>query len=155
MSKISGNRSRSLWVAFLIGASLMAGIDEIIFHQILAWHHFYDRATSEWGLVSDGLLHAAELFGLVAGFFLFADLRRDNALAPRWAWAGFFYGLGAFQLFDGIIDHKILRLHQVRYVENLLVYDIAWNLSAIILLLIGFFLSRRAKKADIFLKTAP
>jgi uncharacterized membrane protein len=24
-------------------------------------------------------------------------------------------GLGAFQVFDGIVDHKLLQLHQVRY----------------------------------------
>jgi len=47
------------------------------------------------------------------------------ANSPKWAWAGFFYGLGGFQLFDGIIDHKVLRLHQVRYVENLFVWAIA------------------------------
>lgn len=153
-NKINANPSRSLWVTFLIGASLMAGIDEIIFHQVLAWHHFYDQATPEIALMSDGLLHAAELIGLVAGFFLFADLRRNHALAPLWGWAGFFYGLGAFQLFDGIVDHKLLRLHQIRYVDNLIVYDLAWNLAAVILLLVGFFLHRRAKRADTYLDTA-
>ena len=153
-NKVHVHPSRSLWVTFLIGFSLMAGIDEIVYHQILAWHHFYDRATPEIALMSDGLLHAAELIGLVAGFFLFADLRRSHALAPLWAWAGFFYGLGAFQLFDGIVDHKVLRLHQVRYVDNLFVYDLAWNLSGVILLLIGFFFSRRAKRAESYVDTA-
>jgi uncharacterized membrane protein len=147
MNQLVTNTTRSLWVAFLIGFSLMAGVDEIVFHQILAWHHFYDQSTTEIALLSDGFLHAAELIGLVAGLFLFADLRRNHLLAPKWAWAGFFYGLGSFQLFDGIIDHKVLRLHQVRYVENLFIYDLLWNLLGIVLLLIGFWLGRRAKKA--------
>lgn len=111
--------SRSMWTTFLIGMGLMAAIDEIIFHQLLAWHHFYDRSTPAIGLLSDGLLHAGELIAIVAGFFLFADLRRRQALMPMWAWSGFFLGSGGFQLFDGIIDHKVLQLHQVRYVENL------------------------------------
>ncbi|WP_460889450.1 DUF2243 domain-containing protein [Promicromonospora xylanilytica] len=32
----------------------MAAIDEIAFHRILAWHHFYDYATPDIALVSDG-----------------------------------------------------------------------------------------------------
>ncbi|CAM5245503.1 hypothetical protein SCYAM73S_00416 [Streptomyces cyaneofuscatus] len=65
--------------------------------------------------MSDGLLHTAELLALIAGFFLYADLRRSGTLAPAYAWAGFFLGLGIFQVFDGIVDHKLLRLHQIRY----------------------------------------
>lgn len=145
----SVNPSRSLWVTFLIGFSLMAGIDEIVFHQLLAWHHFYDRSTPDISLLSDGLLHAAELIGLIAGFFLFADLRRGHELAPRWAWAGLFYGLGGFQLFDGIVDHKLLRVHQVRYgVDNLFFYDLVWNLAGVVLLLIGVWLTIKARSAS-------
>lgn len=136
---------RSMWVAALIGIGIMAGVDEIIFHQILAWHHFYDRSTTSIALLTDGLLHAAELIAIVAGFFMMMDLWRNHSLIKRRAWAGFFLGLGGFQLFDGIIDHKVLRLHQIRYVENILPYDIAWNASAVLLLLIGFFLVKRAR----------
>lgn len=91
-------RGRTLLTTGMIGIGLMAAVDEIVFHQILAWHHFYDRSTSGVALMSDGLLHAAELVVLVAGFFLFADLRRRQALARRSAWAGVFLGLGGFQL---------------------------------------------------------
>jgi len=139
--------SRSRGTGVLIGIGVMAAVDEIIFHQLLAWHHFYDQATLEIGLLTDGLLHAAELIALVAGFFLFADLRRRHALAPLWAWAGFFLGLGGFQLFDGIVDHKVLRLHQVRYGVSLLPYDLAWNLAGLLLLLIGVGLAFRAHRA--------
>jgi uncharacterized membrane protein len=133
-------------VAFGIGVGIMAAVDEIVFHQILAWHHFYDRSTPEVGLLSDGLLHAAEIVVIVAGFFGFADLRRRQVLAPISAWAGFFVGLGAFQLFDGVVDHKLFRVHQVRYgVEDLLVYDIAWNLAGAVLLLIGAGLAWRGR----------
>ena len=144
--------SRSRWTGVIIGVGMMAAVDEIVFHQLLAWHHFYDQSTLEIGLLTDGLLHAAELIALVAGFFLFADLRRRHALVPLWAWAGFFLGLGGFQLFDGIIDHKVLRLHQVRYGVYLLPYDVAWNLAGVLLLLIGIWLTFRARAAT---KPAP
>lgn len=140
-------RNRSRWVGVLLGIGLMAAVDEILFHQLLAWHHFYDRSTPVIGLVSDGFLHAAELIIIVAGFFLFSELRKRGTLAPVWAWAGFFFGAGGFQLFDGIVDHKILRLHQVRYgVDSILPYDVAWNGFGLVLLLVGWFLSRHARR---------
>ncbi|MFK4118885.1 DUF2243 domain-containing protein [Streptomyces longwoodensis] len=122
----------------------MAALDEIVFHQILHWHHFYDRSTTAAGLVSDGLLHTAELLALVAGFFLFADLRRRRALSPAHAWSGLFLGLGAFQVVDGLVDHKVLRVHQIRYGVDVTPYDWAWNLAGVALLLVGAVLAVRA-----------
>lgn len=126
----------------------MAGLDEIVFHQLLQWHHFFDRATSSIGILSDGLLHAAELIALVVGSFLIINLARHKRLAAHWAWAGGFLGAGGFQLFDGIVNHKLLRLHQIRYGVDPLPYDLGWNASALILLLIGVWLLRRAKAID-------
>lgn len=133
-------------VCAVIGAAVMAAIDEIVFHQILAWHHFFDRSTPAVGLVSDGLLHTAELLALVAGFVLYADLRRRHALAPAHALAGLFLGLGGFQLFDGIVDHKLLHLHQVRYGVDVLLYDLVWNAAALVLLAVGAALAVRARR---------
>lgn len=140
------DQRRSMIATILIGIGIMAAIDEIIFHQVLAWHHFFDRATPAIGLLSDGLLHSAELIFIVAGFFMFADLRRRHSLARTSAWAGFFIGLGSFQLFDGIVDHKVLWIHQVRYVENIWPYDLAWNAFGLVLLVIGIVLARRARR---------
>lgn len=139
---------RSLMAGGLIGAGFMAAIDEIIFHQLLAWHHFYDRATPLIGLMSDGFLHAAELIAFTAGFFLFYGLRQQRILIPKFAWAGFFLGMGIFQIFDGIVDHKILRLHQIRYgVENILIYDITWNAFGALLVIAGWALYRHARRS--------
>ena len=139
---------RSLRATLFLGIGLMAAVDEILFHQILAWHHFFDRSTPAVGVLSDGLLHAAELLLLAAGFYLFVQLSRARAVARLHAWAGLFIGAGGFQLFDGIVNHKVLRLHQVRYVENLWAYDLAWNGFSLVLLLIGFVLLRRARAAE-------
>ena len=141
-------RRRSAWAAALVGAGVMAAVDEIVFHQVLAWHHFYDRSTPDVALLSDGLLHAVELVALVAGFVLLADLRRSGAYARTAAWAGGLLGAGAFQLVDGLVHHKLLRLHQVRYdVPDLLPYDLAWNGSALLLLAAGAVLWVRAGRA--------
>ncbi|MCD0445386.1 DUF2243 domain-containing protein [Glycomyces sp. A-F 0318] len=137
---------RSLAACALIGAAVMAAIDEIVFHQILRWHHFVDRSTSAAGLVSDGLLHTAELLALVAGFVWYADLHRRRALSPAHARAGLLLGLGGFQLFDGLVDHKLLRLHQIRYGVDLLPYDLAWNGAGLALLATGTVLAFRARR---------
>jgi uncharacterized membrane protein len=138
------DRRRSLLAAALVGAALMAAVDEIVFHQILGWHHFYDRSTPAVGLLSDGILHAAEVIALVAGGFGLADLARRGALVPRAAWAGGFLGAGGFQLFDGLVNHKVLGVHQVRYgVPDLLPYDLAWVGAGAALLLVGLVLARR------------
>ncbi|MFC9970320.1 DUF2243 domain-containing protein [Spirillospora sp. NPDC127200] len=138
---------RSLAAVLLVGVAMMAAVDEIVFHQLLGWHHFYDRSTPKVGLLTDGLLHTGELLGLVVGLVWWADLRRRRALSAAHAWAGLFLGLGAFQLFDGLVDHKLLRLHQIRYgVPDLLPYDLAWNAAGLALLAVGAVLAVRAAR---------
>jgi uncharacterized membrane protein len=139
------DRRASLVATAMIGVGLMAAVDEIVFHQLLDWHSFYDRSTPRIGLLSDGLLHAAEVVVLVLGGVRWAALRRGAALAPRAAWAGLFLGLGGFQLFDGLVDHKLLRVHQVRYGVEPLSYDLAWTGAALVLLLVGAGLALRGR----------
>lgn len=137
-------RRRGFWATFLLGAATMAGVDEIVFHQLLRWHHFYDGATTDVGLVSDGVLHALELVALIAGFFLLSDARRRGPVDAMTGWAGFVLGAGAFQVWDGLIDHKVLRVHQVRYDVALLPYDVAWVAAGVVLLVLGILLRLRA-----------
>ncbi len=145
-SPLHADLKRSLLATVPLGIGMMAAIDEVVFHQLLAWHHFFDWGTPAFSLLSDGLLHSAELILFVLGFFMFTGLFRRGVLNRTAAWAGFVLGMGGFQLFDGIVDHKLLRLHQIRYVENVLLYDVIWNGVAILLLLAGYLLFRRARR---------
>lgn len=139
--------TRTVWAGVLFGVGMVAFVDEAVFHQILHWHHFYDRGTPAAGLVSDGLFHAFSWFGTVAGMFLLADLARRRALWwPRWI-GGALLGGGAFQLYDGTIHHKVLGLHQIRYVDDVLPYDIVWNAVAVVLLVAGVVLVVRTRPA--------
>jgi uncharacterized membrane protein len=136
--------SRRLMVSgLLLGAGAMGAVDEIVFHQLLHWHHFYDRASGAAGLVSDGLLHAATWSATVAGLALLADVRRRRAFAPMRWWGAVLVGAGGFQLWDGVVDHKVLRVHQVRYGVDLAGYDLAWIAAAVVLLAAGAVLLRR------------
>lgn len=138
----------TLLAAILLGIGIMAAVDEIIFHQVLAWHHFVEADNSALALASDGLLHTLELVLLVSGAVLMLRLHETGRHAAGYRGAGFLLGMGGFQLFDGIVDHKILGLHQVRYVNNLLIYDIGWNAAGLLLLLVGSWLLRRARRGE-------
>jgi uncharacterized membrane protein len=54
-------------------------------------------------------------------------------------------GAGGFQLYDGIIHHKLMRVHQIRYVENIFVYDLIWNILAVLMIIIGLILFLRTR----------
>lgn len=49
---------RNVWSGVLFGIGAVAFMDEAVFHQLLHWHHFYDKSTTNVGLISDGLFHA-------------------------------------------------------------------------------------------------
>ena len=136
----------STWSGVLVGVGVAAFVDETVFHQLLHWHHFYDRATPEVGLVSDGLFHAFGWFALVAGLFWFAALQRQHALRPVPWLGGLLLGAGAFQLWDGTVQHKLLGLHQIRYGVDLTGYDLTWNLIAAVLVVVGGVLTTRDRR---------
>ncbi|SDT18912.1 Uncharacterized membrane protein [Friedmanniella luteola] len=140
-------RAASWWSGALVGVGVAAFVDETVFHQLLHWHHFYDRSTPEAGLVSDGLFHAFGWFAVVAGLFWFAALRRRAELVTaRWV-GGLLVGAGAFQLYDGTVQHKLLGLHQIRYDVDLAPYDLAWDVVAVALVVAGVVVGRRDRRA--------
>ncbi|QPR70479.1 DUF2243 domain-containing protein [Lysinibacillus macroides] len=133
-------KQRNMWTGILFGLGVVAFIDEALFHQLLHWHHFYDKSTTNMGLVSDGLFHVFSFFATIGSAFLLADLHRKHGFwLKRWL-GGIFLGAGVFQLYDGIIQHKLMRLHQIRYNVNILPYDVVWNVVAAILIVIGIIL---------------
>jgi uncharacterized membrane protein len=140
-------RGRVAWSGVLVGLGVAGFVDETVFHQLLHWHHFYDKSTPAAGLVSDGLFHAFSWFATVAGLFLLVAARREGPVpAARW-WGGLMAGAGAFQLYDGIVQHKLLRLHQIRYGVDLSPYDWTWNVLAAVLLVAGIGLLARTAHA--------
>ncbi|MEC1158472.1 DUF2243 domain-containing protein [Cytobacillus horneckiae] len=138
---------RNLWSGILFGLGLVAFIDETVFHQLLNWHHFYDQSTTKIGLVSDGIFHAFSWIATVGGLFMVADLRRRAAWWPKRWIGGALLGIGLFNLYDGLIQHKVMKLHQIRYGVDLLPYDLVWNISAAIIALIGIAIILNTNKS--------
>ena len=130
----------------LLGLGVAGFVDETVFHQLLHWHHFYDKSTPAAGLVSDGLFHAFSWFATVAGLVLLVAARRAGPVpAARW-WGALLVGTGAFQLYDGTVQHKLLGLHQIRYGVDVRPYDWAWNVVAVLLLVAGAALLARSRE---------
>jgi uncharacterized membrane protein len=138
---------RNVLSGVLLGVGVAGFVDETVFHQLLHWHHFYDKSTPAVGLVSDGLFHAGSWFCTVAALFLVADLRRRGAFRLLPWWGGLLVGAGAFQLYDGTIQHKLLGLHQIRYHVDLTPYDWTWNAIAVVMIVIGAVLLLRGRRA--------
>jgi uncharacterized membrane protein len=134
--------ARSIWSGALVGVGVAAFVDETVFHQLLHWHHFYDRSTTAVGLVSDGIFHAGGFTSLVVGLFLMADALRRRGFVPKRWWAALLMGAGGFQLYDGLVQHKLLGLHQIRYHVTIWPYDLTWDVVAAALIIVGAVLTR-------------
>jgi uncharacterized membrane protein len=134
-----------IWGAALLGAGVAGTLDEVVFHQVLRWHHFYDRSGEAAGLVSDGLFHLGSTAAIVVGGALLWRTSRFGPLDGRRVWGNILAGAGAFNLYDGTIQHKVLRLHQVREgVANEAPYDVAFIGLALLTLAVGLVLARAA-----------
>jgi uncharacterized membrane protein len=138
--------SRSLlWPAVLVGIGVAGSLDEIVLHQLLRWHHFYDRGSQAAGLIADGIFHLGSTAALVVGLVLLVQRWHTGPGPLRQAVAGILLGVGGFNLYDGIVQHKLLGLHQVRAgAPNNLPYDLVFIAIAAVVLLAGLLLLRVA-----------
>jgi uncharacterized membrane protein len=138
------NRSL-LWPAVLVGIGVAGSLDEIVLHQLLRWHHFYDRGSQAAGLIADGIFHLGSTAALVVGLVLLVQRWHTGPGPLRQAVAGILLGVGGFNLYDGIVQHKLLGLHQVRAgAPNNLPYDLVFIATAAVVLLAGLLLLRVA-----------
>jgi uncharacterized membrane protein len=130
--------------AVLVGIGLAGTLDEVLLHQLLNWHHFYTdgEATVMW---TDGAFHVLSTTSLVVGLVM---LWRRDAKPDRTLLAGILIGAGGFNLYDGTIQHKVLKLHQVREGEPTLAYDAVFITVAAAVLLAGVLLFRTAARPE-------
>ncbi len=136
----------TMQAGFLLGAGTMGTIDSITFHQFLQWHHFYVHTTPRRQIFSDGVLQILTGGLLLSGALSLWRNRQVLVTGDRSHFlASFLMGMGSFQIYDGLINHKLLRLHQVRVgAPNQLPYDLAWNGFGATLFGIGYWLWQRA-----------
>ena len=137
---VTFNRS-SYVAAVLLGIAAIASLNQLVFHQLLQWHHFIDSSDESFAERSEGYLHAGALVLFAIGFFVMLRAHGRPGFRASVAWAGFLVGVGLFQLWDGLVNHKLFHLHEIRYVDHLLGYDLVWHAVSALLLVLGVVLT--------------
>jgi uncharacterized membrane protein len=141
----------------LFGLGLGGFVDGIVLHQLLQWHHMVSARTPpttlaglELNTAADGFFHAATWVCVVAASLLMIAAWRRGRVAPsyRFHLGLVLAGWGIFNLVEGVIDHHLLGVHHVR--DDLggpLSWDLAFLLSGVLLVLLGWLLHRAGARA--------
>ena len=136
----------------LLGVGLGAFVDGIVFHQILQWHHLLSSsgccspATTE-GLkdhvLADGLFHAAAWLILVGGLVLLWRRLRAGMAFDGTRFAGLLVaGWGLFNVLDGVVNHYVFDLHNVKEGEHARLADALFLAFALMLVALGLVIAR-------------
>jgi uncharacterized membrane protein len=109
--------------AMVLGIGLGGFIDGIVLHQILQWHQMLSNQLPPTTLLNksvnmfwDGIFHAFTLLVVGVGVVLLWKLLGQPGVdrSGRLLAGGFLLGWGLFNIVEGIIDHHLLKLHNVR-----------------------------------------
>jgi uncharacterized membrane protein len=155
-------RKRMITAGLLIGIGMGGLLDGIVLHQILQWHNMLSSVlppdtldAMKINMLWDGFFHAFVFLAVAAGIFLLWKTAEGNIRFP-----GIFMltgllllGWGIFNLVEGIVNHQILQIHHVRYINDIPggEPDLLWGygfllLGGIGLILTGWLMIRKALK---------
>jgi uncharacterized membrane protein len=143
-----GHRVRTS--GYLLGAGLAGMMDGIVFHDLLAWHHFVD-APGPAARVSDGLFHLAMWILVVVGVsgLWRARARFVEPHAGHVLLGSALVGAGLIEMTDAIVDHAILRIHVLHPQGDVLAWEIGYLLVSALLVGLGIrVLSSAARRRD-------
>jgi uncharacterized membrane protein len=139
----TGHTGPLIAAATLIGIGMGGFVDGIVLHQILQWHQMISAKlppdtvlNKEVNMFWDGIFHAFTWLTTAVGIYLLWRLvyNRAAALSGKIFGGSLLFGFGLFNVVEGILDHHLLGLHNVREISA----DPAfWNYS---FLIISFFM---------------
>lgn len=134
----------------ILGIGLGGFIDGIVLHQILQWHEMLSNkipATEYIGksvnMFWDGIFHFFCLIVVLIGVVLLWKLlwRKDVNRSGKLLGGGLLLGWGLFNIVEGVIDHHMLKLHNVmELVANHAPANYAFLGVSVVMLLIGYVL---------------
>ena len=139
--------------ATTLGIGLGGFIDGIFLHQILQWHEMLSNKIPPVTLLNksvnmfwDGIFHAFCLVVVLVGIVLLFKLffRKDVIIAKNVFWGSLVLGWGLFNLIEGLIDHQILKLHNVREITgNIPLWNYGFLAFSVFLIVLGSAVIRK------------
>lgn len=149
-----GVTSRALLAASVFGFGFSGLIDVLVLHSVLQWHHLvsgiYPMDTLDGlrtNILADGLFSIGMLviMGIGAGLLWQSERRTDVPLVIRPLAGAAVIGLGAFDLYDAIVDHALFGLHQPLSQGGQ--YNAHWTVVSILLIIAGVYLYKTGIRA--------
>ena len=144
----------------LASASMVLGLgiggfaDGIIFHQILQWHEMLsnkfppDTLTQKsMNMFWDGIFHLFTLLATIFGIYLLWRLFKKNNIntSGHLLSGGILAGWGLFNLIEGIINHHLLKIHNVRELADKDLWNYGFLIFGFFLLILGCFIIKKGK----------
>jgi len=149
--------------SMILGIGLGGFIDAILLHQILQWHEMLSYRIPPTTVVFksvnmfwDGIFHAFTLVATLTGVIMFwRSMRRNDANKSGFLLAGgMMKGWAIFNIVEGLIDHHLLKLHNVKELSS---SPEGWNFGflglSVLLLIAGILTSRKASMHHSMKKT--
>ncbi|WP_254536487.1 DUF2243 domain-containing protein [Halomarina litorea] len=146
---------RALVAAGVFGFGFSGLIDVLVLHHVLQLHHLvsglYPMDTLSGlrtNIRADGLFSLAMvgIAGVGAGLLWQSERRTEAPLALRPVAGAALVGLGAFDLFDVLVDHVLLGLHQPTMQGG--VYNPHWAAVSLLFVAAGWLLYRSGRDAE-------
>lgn len=143
---------RGLVGAGVFGFGLSAVVDVVLLHLVLQWHHLISNVVTpatlsglRTNLVADGLFTLAMLLVASAGAGVVwrAERRAVEPLPARALAGAALFGLGAFDVFDVVVDHWLLGLHHAVGMDGR--YDPHWFVVSVLVAAAGLLVYRNAE----------
>lgn len=144
--------------SMIIGIGLGGFIDGIVFHQILQWHEMLSNVIPATDYVGksinmfwDGIFHAFCFIVVFIGILLLWKIgrRKEADLSGKLLTGGLVSGWAMFNCIEGVINHHILKLHNV--MEFSIHHEIAnwiFLVTSFILLAVGYLIMKSVKKGE-------
>jgi uncharacterized membrane protein len=140
--------------AIILGIGIGGFIDGIVLHQILQWHEMLSNkipATTYEGksinMFWDGIFHGFCTIVVFIGIIrLWQLLRRTDISLSGWLMAsGLVTGWGIFNIVEGVIDHHILKLHNVMEIaSNHNIANFTFLGVSVLMLVVGYIFYKKA-----------
>jgi len=138
----------------VLGMGIGGFIDGIIMHQVLQWHGMFSNivppdtvSSKSINMFWDGIFHLFTLTMVVIGILLLKNIIRKTVDgSSRVLTGGLLAGWGIFNLVEGIINHHILKIHNVREVPDPDPWNFGFLAISTVMVVAGFIISKHQTK---------